>query len=142
MTSREQRRFRLRAALGEQLGDEVAEDLMDSLPPFDWTQIATKDDIKRLELRFDATDQRFVSMNHHLDGIDHRLDRVDQRFEMIDQRFEMIDQRFEVIDKRFDLVDQRFDLLESKIGAKMLRMTIGSTITSVGVLAGLMALLR
>lgn len=114
MTSREQRRFRMRAALGERLGDEVAEDLMDSLPPFDWTQIATKDDIKRLELRFDATDQRFVS----------------------------IDQRFEVIDKRFDLVDQRFDLLESKIGAKMLRMTIGSTITSVGVLAGLMALLR
>lgn len=114
MTSREQRRFRMRAALGERLGDEVAEDLMDSLPPFDWTQIATKDDIKRLELRFDATDQRF----------------------------EMIDQRFEVIDKRFDLVDQRFDLLESKIGAKMLRMTIGSTITSIGVLAGLMALLR
>lgn len=114
MTSREQRRFRMRAALGERLGDEVAEDLMDSLPPFDWTQIATKDDIKRLELRFDATDQRFVS----------------------------IDQRFEVLDKRFDLVDQRFDLLESKIGAKMLRMTIGSTITSVGVLAGLMALLR
>lgn len=114
MTSREQRRFRMRAALGERLGDEVAEDLMDSLPPFDWTQIATKDDIKRLELRFDATDQRFVS----------------------------IDQRFEVIDKRFDLVDQRFDLLESKIGAKLLRMTIGSTITSVGVLAGLMALLR
>ena len=121
MTSREQRRFRMRAALGERLGDEVAEDLMDSLPPFDWTQIATKDDIKRLELRFDGTDQRFVS---------------------IDQRFVSIDQRFEVLNKRFDLVDQRFDLLESKIGAKMLRMTIGSTITSVGVLAGLMVLLR
>lgn len=114
MTSREQRRFRLRAALGEQLGDEAAEDLMDSLPPFDWTHIATKDDIHRLELRFDATDQRF----------------------------EMINNRFEMIDKRFDVVDQRFDLLETKLGAKMLRLSVGSTITSVGVLAGLMALLR
>ena len=114
MTSREQRRFRLRAALGEQLGDEAAEDLMDSLPPFDWTHIATKDDIHRLELRFDATDQRF----------------------------ELINNRFEMIDKRFDLVDQRFDLLETKLGAKMLRLSVGSTITSVGVLAGIMALLR
>ena len=121
MTSREQRRFRLRAALGEQLGDEAAEDLMDSLPPFDWTHIATKDDIHRLELRFDATDQRF---------------------ELINNRFEMIDKRFEMIDKRFDVVDQRFDLLETKLGAKMLRLSVGSTITSVGVLAGLMALLR
>lgn len=107
MTSHEQRRFRMRASLGEQLGDEVAEDLMDSLPPFDWTQIATKDDIRHL-----------------------------------DAKFEVIDERFKVIDKRFDLVDQRFELLETKLGAKMLRLSIGSTITSVGVLAGLMAVLR
>ena len=142
MTSREQRRFRLRAALGEQLGDEAAEDLMDSLPPFDWTHIATKDDIHRLELRFDATDQRFVSVNHRLDGIDQRLDGIDQRLDRVDHHFDGIDQRFDVMDKKFDLVDQRFDFLESKIGAKMLRLSVGSTITSVGVLAALMALLR
>lgn len=100
MTSHEQRRFRMRTSLGEQLGDEVAEDLMDSLPPFDWTHIATKDDIRYL------------------------------------------DAKFEVIDKRFDLIDQRFELLETKLGAKMLRLSIGSTMTSVGVLAGLMALLN
>lgn len=107
MTSHEQRRFRMRASLGEQLGDEVAEDLMDSLPPFDWTQIATKDDIRYL-----------------------------------DAKFEVFDERFKLIDKRFDLVDQRFELLETKLGAKMLRLSIGSTMTSVGVLAGLMALLN
>jgi hypothetical protein len=97
----------MRASLGEQLGDEVAEDLMDSLPPFDWTQIATKDDIRYL-----------------------------------DAKFEVFDERFKLIDKRFDLVDQRFELLETKLGTKMLRLSIGSTITSVGVLAGLMALLN
>ena len=111
MTSHEQRRFRMRASLGEQLGDEVAEDLMDSLPPFDWTQIATKDDIRHLDAKFD-------------------------------KQFELIDKQFEVIDRRFDLIDQRFELLETKLGAKMLRQSIGSTITSVGVLAGLMAVLR
>ena len=135
MTSHEQRRFRMRAALGEQLGDEVAESLMDSLPPFDWMQIATKDDIRRLEARLDGTDHQFASINHRLDNLSERLDNVDQRFDNVDQRFE-------VVDTKFDLVDQRFDLLETKLGAKMLRMSIGSTVTSVGVLAGLMALLR
>ena len=125
----------MRASLGEHLGDEVAEDLMDSLPPFDWMQIATKDDIRRLEARLDGTDHRFVS-------IDRRFDTIDQRFDTIDQRFDTIDQRFDLIEKRFDLVDTRFDLLETKLGAKMLRMSIGSTVTSVGVLAGLIALLR
>jgi len=128
MTSREQRRFRMRASLGEQLGDEVAEDLMDSLPPFDWMQIATKDDIRRLEIRFD--------------GIDHRFDSIDQRFEANDRRFDSIDQQFEVMERRFDLVDQRFDLLETKLGTRMLRMSIASTVSSVGVLSGVLALLR
>ena len=135
MTSHEQRRFRMRAALGEQLGDEVAENLMDSLPPFDWMQIATKDDIRRLEARLDGTDHQFASINHRLDNLSERLDNVDQRFDNVDQRFE-------VVDTKFDLIDQRFDLLETKLGVKMLRMSIGSTVTSVGVLAGLMALLR
>lgn len=114
MTSHEQRRFRMRASLGEQLGDEVAEDLMDSLPPFDWKQIATKDDIRRLEARLDGMDHRFVS----------------------------IDQRFEVIDKRFDLVDTRFDLLKARLEAKMLHLSVGSTVVTISALTGFMVLLR
>ncbi|MGA1509497.1 MAG: hypothetical protein ACO37X_07365, partial [Ilumatobacteraceae bacterium] len=86
MTSREQRRFRMRASLGEQLGDEVAEDLMDSLPPFDWMQIATKDDIRRLEIRFDGIDHRFDSINRRFDSINQRLDSINRRFDSIDQR--------------------------------------------------------
>ena len=135
MTSREQRRFRMRASLGEQLGDEVAEDLMDSLPPFDWMQIATKDDIRRLEIRFDGIDHRF-------EANDRRFDSIGRRFDSVDRRIESIDQQFEVMERRFDLVDQRFDLFESKLGTRMLRMSIASTVSSVGVLSGVLALLR
>ncbi|MGA1163567.1 MAG: hypothetical protein ACO3V4_10880, partial [Ilumatobacteraceae bacterium] len=81
MTSREQRRFRMRASLGEQLGDEVTEDLMDSLPPFDWMQIATKDDIRRLEIRFDGIDHRFEANDRRFDSIDRRFDGIDQQLE-------------------------------------------------------------
>jgi hypothetical protein len=59
MTSHEQRRFRMRTVLGSKLGDDVAEDLMDSLPPFDWTRIATKDDLRLIEGRLDNIDRRF-----------------------------------------------------------------------------------
>ncbi len=142
MTSREQRRFRMRASLGEQLGDEVAEDLMDSLPPFDWMQIATKDDIRRLEIRFDGIDHRFEANDRRFDSIDQQLVSIDRRFDSVDRRIESIDQQFEVMERRFDLVDQRFDLFESKLGTRMLRMSIASTVSSVGVLSGVLALLR
>lgn len=72
MTSHEQRRFRMRTVLGSKLGDDVAEDLMDSLPPFDWTRIATKDDLHVIEGR--------------LDNIDRRLDNIDRRFDLLEQR--------------------------------------------------------
>lgn len=142
MTSREQRRFRMRASLGEQLGDEVAEDLMDSLPPFDWMQIATKDDIRRLEIRFDGIDHRFEANDRRFDSIDQQLVSIGRRFDSVDRRIESIDQQFEVMERRFDLVNQRFDLFESKLGTRMLRMSIASTVSSVGVLSGVLALLR
>jgi hypothetical protein len=72
MTSHEQRRFRMRTVLGSKLGDEVAEDLMDSLPPFDWTRIATKDDLRLIEGR--------------LDNIDRQFDNIDRRFDLLEQR--------------------------------------------------------
>ncbi|MEN9805409.1 MAG: hypothetical protein RIS41_2256 [Actinomycetota bacterium] len=59
MTSHEERRFRMRTVLRSKLGDDVAEDLMDSLPPFDWTRIATKDDLRLIEGRLDNIDRRF-----------------------------------------------------------------------------------
>jgi hypothetical protein len=142
MTSREQRRFRMRASLGEQLGDEVAEDLMDSLPPFDWMQIATKDDIRRLEIRFDGIDHRFEANDRRFDSIDQQLVSINQQLDANDRRFDGTDQQFEVMERRFDLVDQRFDLLETKLGTRMLRMSIASTVSSVGVLSGVLALLR
>jgi tetrahydromethanopterin S-methyltransferase subunit G len=69
----------MRTVLGSKLGDDVAEDLMDSLPPFDWTRIATKDDLHVIEGRLDDIDQRF-------DNIDRRLDNIDRRFDLLEQR--------------------------------------------------------
>ena len=62
----------MRSKLDEVLGSDVAGDLMESLPPFDWTRIATKDDLQLIHGRLDNVDRRF-------DNLDRRLDLLDKR---------------------------------------------------------------
>lgn len=92
MAVSETERFELHLKLRNVIGDEMADILMEHLPPSGWGDVARKSDM----------DQRF-------DIVDHRFNIVDQRFNMIDQRFEMIDQRFEVIDQRFASMESRLN---------------------------------
>lgn len=87
MSISEAQRFTMHTELRKVLGEEVADTMMEYMPPIGWSDVARKSDIDRLE---------------------QRLNHVDQRFEQIDQRFEQIDKRFDQIDKRFDQVDKRF----------------------------------
>ena len=54
MPASEQKRLTLRNRLIEVLGREEAEVLMESLPPFDWHQLATKKDLSVLEGKIEA----------------------------------------------------------------------------------------
>lgn len=72
MTSHERRRHRMRSKLDEVLGSDVAGDLMESLPLFDWMRFATKDDLQLIHGRLDNVDRRF-------DNLDRRLDLLDKR---------------------------------------------------------------
>jgi hypothetical protein len=61
--------------------------------------LATKDDIKRILDRMDASDRR----------ADRRFETSERRFEAIDRRFETSERRFETIERRFEAGDRRFD---------------------------------
>ena len=80
MSISEAQRFAMHTELRKVLGEEVADIMMEYMPPVGWSDVARKSDIDRLE-------QRFIN--------------VDQRFETIEKRFEQIDKRFDQIDKRF-----------------------------------------
>ncbi|MDE0614871.1 MAG: hypothetical protein OXI32_10715 [bacterium] len=54
MPASEEMRLALRNRLIEVLGEEEAEVLMESLPPFDWHQLATKKDLSVLEGKIEA----------------------------------------------------------------------------------------
>ena len=51
MNPSEFQRLNLRESLTTAIGPENTEVLMSSLPPFDWTRIATKDDLEAMEGR-------------------------------------------------------------------------------------------
>jgi hypothetical protein len=107
MTITEAQRFELHLGLQGALGDNVANTLMEHLPPSGWSDVVRLRDLeefeKRMDLRFQLVDMRF-------EQIDHRFHTIDQRFKQIDHRFDTIDQRFEQIDHRFDTVATKDDL--------------------------------
>lgn len=58
----ERTRLRLRQWFLEHMGDELADAVMEALPPVEWNQLATKDDLRQLEERLDLKwDSRFSS---------------------------------------------------------------------------------
>jgi len=56
----------------EALGREEADTLMASLPPMDWSEMATKSDLdrlgQRLDLRFEKIDAQLVSLGYEMRG--------------------------------------------------------------------------
>lgn len=68
MTINEQQRLGLHNALASQIGGDMAGVLMSSLPPFDWNQVATKDDLRNLptrdemNMKFAGTDVKFAEI--------------------------------------------------------------------------------
>ena len=73
MVPTEVERFELREGMRNVLGEGQVTTLMDSLPPMDWHELATKTDLAALEERMDA------------------------RFEVVDARFEVVDVRLEAL---------------------------------------------
>ena len=125
-------RLQLYEELVKEFGDEPAMTLMESLPPVDWHELATKDDLAALEervnARFEVVDARIdtglagvrgevaalrVELGARIDtglaGV--RGEVAGVRGEVAELRGEMsaMNARFEVVDARFDAVGDRFD---------------------------------
>ncbi len=95
MAAGEQERFELLNSLIEAHGEDVARKLMDSLPPFSWDQVATKDDLNALStaitVKFDQVDAEFVrlrgeiskvegNLSKEIAGLSREIGRLDSKF--------------------------------------------------------------
>ena len=110
------------------LGRDDANTLMEHLPPTDWANVATKDDVEHLR----------VSTTHHLDQLRaqmvHEFELRDVRFERIDLRFQQVDARFDQMEQRFDQIDQRFGSFRLEMKADMERAFRLQTFAIVGLM--------
>src|SRR5690606_17657144 len=107
---------------GEVLGPDHAETMIEM-----FNHVATKEDVGRLEDRFDQMELRF--------------DQIDRRFEKIDARFEKIDDRFAKMDDRFVEIHQRLDNSSEQVVGfyKNMVVTVAATMTALtGIFAALL----
>ena len=87
----ERSRLQLAEALKHALGDEEGITLMELLPPVGWADVATKQDLRMIDVRFDALEAR---MDARFDGIDSRFDRLDGRVATLESRFDDLTREF------------------------------------------------
>ena len=93
MAVTEEARHKLYRHVEEDWGEDVANTLMDHLPPGGWANVATKDDIA--SLRKD-TDDGFAALRKDMD---HEFGLMDEK---IDHKFAMVDLKFEAMGDKVD----------------------------------------
>jgi len=66
-------RFELHSALVTTWGDDVANTMMEHLPPSGWSDVVRRDDLDHLETR----------LNLRIDGLERRIDQLDGRMKLL-----------------------------------------------------------
>ncbi len=130
MTVDEPVRLRLHRRLAELLDDELADAMMKSMPPMRWDQLATKEDIERLDASTERIESLIASQGERLDN---RIDALGERFE---NRIDALGERF---DARLHSFSGEMALLEGRLSvryAETTRMIVFAMMTLfVGVVA-------
>ena len=150
-------RLQLYEELVKKFGDEPAMTLMESLPPVDWHELATKDDLAALEERVNA---RFEVVDDRIDtglaGVRGEVTalRGEMRGEIGEMRGEIGEMRGEIgemrgemsaMNARFDAVGDRIDTglagLRGEMKLDMARLTRDMARQTYVVLAALAAII-
>lgn len=97
MSISQTQRFELQLELQKVLRDDMANILMEHLPPSGWSDVARRQDLEMIELR--------------LEGVERRFEGVDRRFEGVDRRFDEMERRFDYMDRRINILDGRMKLM-------------------------------
>ena len=115
VTPTETERHELWKGLGEVLPEAQVKTLMDSLPPVDWSELATKTDLAALEERLDLkSDARFA--------------KIDSRFTETNAKFEGVDAKFEGVDAEFEVVHGKFERVEGRIDKRVAQLLVGMAV--------------
>ena len=141
MAEGEQERFELLNSLIEVHGEDVARKLMDSLPPFSWDQVATKDDLKALSTaitaKFDQVDAQFTAVaaefvnlrgeiSKEVAGLSIKIGELDSKIGKLDSKFST----------KIGQLDSSFSKKITEQTRVMVLTMAGFSVTVCGVMAG------
>ena len=129
-------RLRLHQRLSELLDAELADAMMESMPPMRWDQLATKDDIQRLDARTERIESLIAAQGQRLEN------RIDALGERVENRTNALGER---LDAQLHSFSGEMALLEGRLSvryAETTRMIVFAMMTLfVGVVAVMAATL-
>ena len=148
MAEGEQERFELLNSLIEVHGEDVARKLMDSLPPFSWDQVATKDDLKALSTaitaKFDQVDAQFTAVaaefvnlrgeiSKEVAGLSIKIGQLDSKIGKLDSKFST---KIGELDSKIGKLDSSFSKKITEQTRVMVLTMAGFSVTVCGAMAG------
>ncbi len=78
----------------------------------DLKNLATKDDIARLEERMDRLEERMDRLEDRMDKLEDRMDRLEDRMDKLEDRMDKLEDRMDRLEDRMDKLEDRMDKLE------------------------------
>ena len=108
------KRLRLHRSLEKVIGIDVADELIDFLPPSGWGDLVRKSDLEATERRLDAKiDAVGARLDTKIDALGARLDaKIDALSQRVDTQIDALSQR---VDAQIDALSQRVESLQEEI---------------------------
>ena len=135
----ENTRLRIRQYLIELMDEGAADAMMESMPPIPWTELATKDDIARLDDRLVGIDGRIDSLTERVDGTNTRIDSVADRLDGTNTRIDTIADRLDGTNERLDTTNERMADLSRAVTVGFFSMALTLAVFLIGTIASLIA---
>ena len=125
----ENTRLRIRQYLIELMDEGAADAMMESMPPIPWTELATKDDITRLDGQLVGIDGRLDSLTVRVDQTSSNLQEltrvVAQQGASLGTRMDSIADRLDGTNDRIDSTNERIDSTNEQFGDLSRTVTVG-----------------
>ena len=134
MTISEAQRLELYLGLQKVLGDDMANTMMNHLPPSGWGDVARVSDFNPVKMQIHGIEKQIDGVERRMDGFDRRLDGFEQRIDVLDQRLDGLERRIDLLDRRMDGLEHRMDRIEQKMNG--LEVQMGKLNSSLKVLIG------
>ena len=97
MTISEAQRLELYLGLQKVLGDDMANTMMNHLPPSGWGDVARVSDFNPVKMQIHGIEKQIDGLDRRMDGLDQRMDRIEQRMDGLEVQMGKLNNSLKVL---------------------------------------------